>query len=61
MGTSSYQSQDQLVVLAKTRCWPNEFTKTLDWPRYHVYRHEIDEKARTLLLGSSDVVRSKNG
>ena len=27
-----------------------EFTKILDWPGYSVYRHEIDEKARTLKL-----------
>ena len=39
------------------QCWPNEFTKTLDWPRCHVYRHEIDEKARTLKLW----VRRKRG
>ena len=27
-----------------------EFTRILDWPGYRVYRHEIDEKARTLRL-----------
>ena len=27
-----------------------EFTKILDWPGYRVYRHEIDEEARTLKL-----------
>jgi hypothetical protein len=27
-----------------------EFTKILDWPGYRVYRHEIDEKTRTLKL-----------
>jgi hypothetical protein len=25
-----------------------EFTEILDWPGYRFYRHEIDEKARTL-------------
>lgn len=34
-----------------------EFTKILDWPGYGVYRHEIDEKARTLRLW----VRRKRG
>lgn len=34
-----------------------EFTKILDWPGYHVYRHEIDEAARTLKLW----VRRKRG
>jgi transposase len=34
-----------------------EFTKILDWPGYRVYRHEIDEKARTLRLW----VRRKRG
>lgn len=34
-----------------------EFTKILDWPGYRVYRHEIDEKARTLKLW----VRPKRG
>jgi transposase len=34
-----------------------EFTKILDWPGYRVYRHEIDEKARTLKLW----VRRKRG
>ena len=34
-----------------------EFTKILDWPGYLVYRHEIDEKARTLRLW----VRRKRG
>jgi len=27
-----------------------EFTRILDWPGYRVYRHEIDEKAKTLKL-----------
>ncbi len=26
------------------------FTRILDWPGYRVYRHEIDEKTRTLKL-----------
>lgn len=34
-----------------------EFTKILDWPGYRVYRHEIDEKRRTLKLW----VRRKRG
>jgi transposase len=34
-----------------------EFTKILDWPGYRVYRHEIDEKSRTLRLW----VRRKRG
>ena len=34
-----------------------EFTKILDWPGYQVYRHEIDEKAKTLTLW----VRRKRG
>jgi transposase len=34
-----------------------EFTTILDWPGYRVYRHEIDEKARTLKLW----VRRKRG
>ena len=34
-----------------------EFTKILDWPGYRVYRHDIDEKARTLKLW----VRRKRG
>ena len=34
-----------------------EFTKILDWPGYRVYRHEIDEKTRTLRLW----VRRKSG
>lgn len=34
-----------------------EFTKILDWPGYRVYRHEIDEQARTLRLW----VRRKRG
>ena len=34
-----------------------EFTKNLDWPGYRVYRHEIDEQARTLKLW----VRRKRG
>jgi transposase len=34
-----------------------EFTKILDWPGYRVYRHEIDEGARTLKLW----VRRKRG
>jgi transposase len=34
-----------------------EFTKILDWPGYRVYRHEIDEKTRTLKLW----VRRKRG
>lgn len=34
-----------------------EFTKILDWPGYRVYRHEIDEKMRTLKLW----VRRKRG
>ena len=35
----------------------NEFTKILGWPGYRVYRHEIDEAARTLRLW----VRRKRG
>ena len=34
-----------------------EFTKILDWPGYHVYRHEIDEAGRILKLW----VRRKRG
>jgi transposase len=34
-----------------------EFTTILDWPGYRVYRHEIDEKTRTLRL----LVRRKRG
>jgi len=34
-----------------------EFTKILDWPGYQVYRHEINEKAKTLTLW----VRRKRG
>jgi transposase len=35
----------------------NEFTKLLGWPGYRVYRHEIDEKAKTLKLW----IRRKRG
>src|ERR1700730_1501800 len=35
----------------------SEFTRILDWPGYRVYRHEIDEKAKTLKLW----VRRKRG
>ena len=35
----------------------NEFTRILSWPGYRVYRHEIDEKAKTLQLW----VRRKRG
>jgi len=35
----------------------NEFTKILAWPGYRVYRHEIDDKARTLKLW----IRRKRG
>jgi transposase len=35
----------------------NEFTKILGWPGYRVYRHEINEKAKTLRLW----VRRKRG
>jgi transposase len=35
----------------------NEFTKILGWPGYCVYRHEIDEAAKTLRLW----VRRKRG
>jgi transposase len=35
----------------------NEFTKILGWPGYRVYRHEIDETAKTLRLW----VRRKRG
>jgi transposase len=35
----------------------NEFTKILGWPGYRVYRHEIDEAAKTLRLW----VRRKRG
>ena len=28
----------------------NDFTKILSWPGYRVYRHDIDEKAKTLKL-----------
>lgn len=27
-----------------------KFTKILDWPEYRVYRHEIDERGRSLKL-----------
>ena len=35
----------------------NEFTTILGWPGYRVYRHEIDEAAKTLRLW----VRRKRG
>src|ERR1700746_2986244 len=35
----------------------NEFTKILGWPGYRVYRHQIDEAAKTLRLW----VRRKRG
>ena len=35
----------------------NEFTKVLGWPGYRVFRHEIDEIAKTLRLW----VRRKRG
>jgi transposase len=35
----------------------NEFTRILDWPGYRVFRHEIDEDAKTLRLW----VRRKRG
>jgi transposase len=35
----------------------NEFTRILDWPGYRVFRHEIDENAKTLRLW----VRRKRG
>ena len=35
----------------------NEFTRILDWSGYRVYRHEIDEKAKTLKLW----IRRKRG
>jgi hypothetical protein len=35
----------------------NEFTRILDWPGYRVFRHEIDETAKTLRLW----VRRKRG
>ena len=35
----------------------NEFTKILGWPGYRVFRHEIDETAKTLRLW----VRRKRG
>ena len=35
----------------------NDFTKILGWPGYRVYRHEINERARTLRLW----VRRKRG
>jgi transposase len=35
----------------------NEFTRILSWPGYRVYRHEIDERAKTLTLW----VRRKRG
>jgi hypothetical protein len=28
----------------------NDFTKILGWPGYRVYRHEINERAKTLKL-----------
>jgi transposase len=34
-----------------------EFTRILDWPGYRVYRHEIDEQAKTLKLW----IRRKRG
>jgi transposase len=34
-----------------------EFTRILDWPGYQVYRHEIDDDAKTLTLW----VRRKRG
>ena len=34
-----------------------EYTKILNWPGYRVYRHEIDEKAKTLKLW----IRRKRG
>ena len=35
----------------------NDFTKILGWPGYRIYRHEINEKDRTLKLW----VRRKRG
>src|SRR5882724_8592626 len=35
----------------------NEFTRILDWPGYRVFRHQIDETAKTLRLW----VRRKRG
>ena len=35
----------------------NEFTRILAWPGYRVYRHEIDERAKTLTLW----IRRKRG
>ncbi|MBZ5622036.1 MAG: transposase family protein [Acidobacteriia bacterium] len=35
----------------------NELTKLLGWPGYRVYRHEIDERAKTLKLW----IRRKRG
>ena len=35
----------------------NEFTRILDWPGYRVFRHEINETAKTLRLW----VRRKRG
>jgi transposase len=35
----------------------NEFTRILNWPGYRVFRHEIDETAKTLRLW----VRRKRG
>jgi hypothetical protein len=38
-------------------CANNEFTKIRGWPGYRVFRHEIDETAKTLRLW----VRRKRG
>ena len=35
----------------------NEFTKILNWPGYRVYRHEIDQRGKKLILW----VRRKRG
>jgi hypothetical protein len=33
----------------------NEFTRILDWPGYRVFRHEIDETAKTLrFMGATE-------
>jgi hypothetical protein len=39
----------------------NEFTKILGWPGYRVYRHEIDEAAKTLrFMGSAQAGGTAN-
>ena len=46
--TSRFPSRDGSARLGGRR--DNDFTKILGWPGYRVYRHEINEAAKTLRL-----------